>query len=67
MNFRHLLERWNLARQIFKEVNQWLTESGVLSKEGTLLDGSIIKVPTSTNNKTGNEIPRCIGLSGTSE
>lgn len=67
MNFRHLLERKKLARKIFKEVNQWLTESGVLSKEGTLLDGSIIKVPTSTNNKTGNEIPRCIGLSGTSE
>lgn len=38
MNFRHLLERHGLARTIFKEVSDWLSEAGVLVKEGTLMD-----------------------------
>jgi len=57
MNFRHLLERKKLARKIFKEVNQWLTEAGVLLKEGTLVDATIIEAPTSTKNKTGERDP----------
>lgn len=36
MNFCHLLERKKLARKIFKEVNQWLTEPGVLLKKAHL-------------------------------
>ncbi len=69
MNFRHLLERKGLARKLFKEVNQWLTEAGVLLKEGTLVDATIIEAPTSTKNKTGERDPRCIkprkGMNGT--
>ncbi|NVK02628.1 MAG: IS5 family transposase [Oceanospirillaceae bacterium] len=57
MNFRHLLERKKLARKIFKEVNQWLTEAGVLLKEGTLMDATIIEAPTSTMNKSGERDP----------
>jgi transposase, IS5 family len=57
MNFRHLLERKKLARKIFKEVNQWLTEAGVLLKEGTLVDATIIEAPTSTKNKSGERDP----------
>ena len=57
MNFRHLLERKGLARKLFKEVNQWLTEAGVLLKEGTLADATIIEAPTSTKNKTGERDP----------
>ena len=57
MNFRHLLERKKLAREIFKEVNQWLTEAGVLLKEGTLVDATIIEAPTSTKNKSGERDP----------
>ena len=52
MNFRHLLERKKLARKIFREVNQWLTDVGVLLKEGTLVDATIIEAPTSTKNKS---------------
>lgn len=26
LNFRHLLERHGLARQVFEEMNQWLSE-----------------------------------------
>jgi len=57
MNFRHLLERKGLTRKLFKEVNQWLTEAGVLLKEGTLVDATIIEAPTSTKNKTGERDP----------
>ena len=34
MNFRHLLERHGLARQILEEINRWLSDAGVLLKEG---------------------------------
>lgn len=57
MNFRHLLERHGLGRQIFEEVNSWLTEAGVLVKEGTLMDATIIEAPSSTKNKTGERDP----------
>ncbi|MDP0590335.1 MAG: transposase [Candidatus Endonucleobacter bathymodioli] len=32
MNFRHLLERHDLVRKIFNEVNDWLSDAGVLVK-----------------------------------
>ncbi|BBB27104.1 IS5 family transposase [Amphritea japonica] len=57
MNFRHLLERYGLARKIFQEVSIWLNEAGVLVKEGTLLDAMIIETPTSTKNKAGERDP----------
>ncbi|GAB0153850.1 IS5-like element ISVch5 family transposase [Marinobacterium sp. BA1] len=57
LNFRHLLERHGLARQIFEEVNQWLSEAGVLLKEGSLVDATIIEAPNSTKNKTGERDP----------
>ncbi len=57
MNFRHLLERKGLARKLFAEVNQWLVEAGVLLKEGTLVDATIIEAPTSTKNKSRDRDP----------
>jgi IS5 family transposase len=57
MNFRHLLEKHNLGRQIFDNVNQWLADAGVLLKEGTLMDATIIEAPSSTKNKTGERDP----------
>ena len=57
MNFRHLLERKKLAREILREINQWLTDAGVLLKEGTLVDATIIEAPTSTKNKSGERDP----------
>ncbi|GGO76406.1 hypothetical protein GCM10011348_03530 [Marinobacterium nitratireducens] len=53
LKFRHLLEQHGLARQIFEEVNQWLSEAGVQLKEGSLLDATIIEAPSSTKNKAG--------------
>ena len=57
MNFRHLLERHGLARKIFNEVNDWLSDAGVLVKEGTLMDATIIEAPSSTKNKAGERDP----------
>ena len=52
MNFRHLLEKHKLAREILKAVNRWLSECGILMKlQGTLLDATIIEAPSSTKNK----------------
>ena len=37
--------------------NNWLTDSGVILKEGTLVDATIIKAPTSTKNKDKQRDP----------
>ena len=57
MNFRHLLERHGLARQILEEINRWLSDAGVLLKEGTLMDATIIDAPSSTKNKRRERDP----------
>lgn len=57
LKFRHLLEQHGLARQIFEEVNQWLSEAGVLLEEGSLIDAAIIEAPSSTKNKAGERDP----------
>ena len=51
MNFRHWPEQHQLARQLFKTVNRWLTEAGVMMIQGTLVDATIIGAPRSTKNK----------------
>ncbi|MGL5524464.1 MAG: IS5 family transposase, partial [Aeromonas veronii] len=38
MNFRHLLEQHQLARQLFDAINQWLCDAGIMMKQGTLVD-----------------------------
>ncbi len=37
MNFRHLLEQHQLARQLFKTINRWLAEAGVMMTQGTVV------------------------------
>ncbi|AOP88542.1 MULTISPECIES: IS5 family transposase [Enterobacter] len=56
MNFRHLLEQHQLARQLFKTINRWLAEAGVMMTQGTLVDATIIEAPSSTKNKTAINI-----------
>ena len=51
MSFRYLLEKHNLGRAIFEEINTWLTDAGILLREGTLVDATIIEAPTFTKNK----------------
>lgn len=51
LNFRHLLEEHRIAEQILEGVNQMLSEKGVMLREGTILDATIIAAPSSTKNK----------------
>jgi len=57
LNFRHLLEEHQIAEQILERVNQSLSEKGVMLKEGTILDATIINAPSSTKNMKGERDP----------
>jgi transposase, IS5 family len=51
LGFRHLLERHNLTRRLLDEVNAHLAERGMLMREGTIVDATIIAAPPSTKNR----------------
>jgi transposase, IS5 family len=51
LKFRHLLEENDLCATIFETINAHLEERGLLMREGTLVDATIINAPSSTKNK----------------
>jgi IS5 family transposase len=51
LNFRHLLERHDLTKQIFDKTKRYLSEKGLLLREGTIVDATIINAPSSTKNQ----------------
>jgi IS5 family transposase len=51
LNFRHLLERHNLTKKLFEKTKSYLTEKGLLLREGTIVDATIINAPSSTKNR----------------
>jgi IS5 family transposase len=51
LNFRHWLERHDLSRSLFEEVGAMLEERGLLMRQGTIVDATIIAAPSSTKNK----------------
>ena len=51
LNFRHLMERYNLGAEMFRLVNVYLAENGLKVNRGTIVDATIIDAPTSTKNK----------------
>jgi transposase, IS5 family len=57
LNFRHLLERQQLTRKLFKKVNNHLEHQGLLLREGTIVDATIINAPRSTKNASGKTDP----------
>jgi len=57
LNFRHLLERHGLGRKLFNEINAHLKEQGLILREGTIVDATIISAPSSTKNKDGARDP----------
>jgi len=57
LNFRHLLEKYNLAKALFEEINSYLEEKNLLLKEGTVVDATLIAAPTSTKNKAKKRDP----------
>ena len=57
LKFRRLLEAHRLTERIFAAINAHLTERGLILKEGTVVDATIIAAPSSTKNQEGRRDP----------
>src|SRR6476661_8669838 len=57
MNFRHWLERHDLTKVLFDEIGAMLEERGLLMRQGTIIDATIIAAPPSTKNKSKTRDP----------
>lgn len=57
LNFRHLMERYNLGDELFRLVNVYLEENGMKVARGTIVDATIINAPSSTKNKDKKRDP----------
>jgi len=51
LHFRHWLEQHELTKALFEEVGAMLAERGLLMRQGTIVDATIIAAPPSTKNK----------------
>lgn len=57
LRFRHLLEKHGLAEQFLATINATLSEKGLLLKQGTAADATLIPAPSSTKNDSGERDP----------
>jgi IS5 family transposase len=57
LNFRHLLETHDLCKGLFNAINADLSARGLLLREGTLVDATLIAAPPSTKNKEKQRDP----------
>jgi transposase, IS5 family len=57
LKFRRLLEQHELTKAIFEKINAHLGERGLLMREGTLVDATIVAAPSSTKNQDGQRDP----------
>lgn len=57
LNFRRLLEANNLTRVLFNEVRGFLDEKGLLLKQGTIVDATMIAASPSTKNEARQRDP----------
>lgn len=57
LKFRHLLEQHALTKQLLDEVNAFLEERGMLMREGTIVDATLIAAPPSTKNRAKTRDP----------
>jgi len=57
LNFQHLIEEYELAQEIFGCVVRLLRRRGLMLKEGTMVDATIIDAPTSTKNEDRERDP----------
>lgn len=57
LRFRHMLEEHQLAEQILATVNATLADKGLMLREGTVVDATLIAAPSSTKNKDGERDP----------
>jgi IS5 family transposase len=57
LNFRRLLETHDLCQGLFTAINTDLAARGLLLREGTLVDATLIAAPPSTKNKEKKRDP----------
>jgi IS5 family transposase len=57
LHFRHWLESHELTKGLFDEVGVMLEERGLLMRQGTIVDATIIAAPPSTKNKQNSRDP----------
>lgn len=57
LKFRHLLEANGLTKKIFDTINGHLAQKGLMMREGTIVDATLIAAPPSTKNKDGKRDP----------
>jgi len=57
LHFRHWLERHELTKALFDEVGAMLEERGLLMRQGTIVDATIIAAPSSTKNQEKTRDP----------
>ncbi len=57
LRFRHRLEKHELAGQLLATVNAVLEDKGLLLRQGTIVDATLISAPSSTKNETGTRDP----------
>ncbi|MHB1075985.1 IS5 family transposase [Thiobacillus sp.] len=56
LNFRHLLQTHRLSARLFAEVNSLLAEKGLLLKEGTTVDATLIEDWVARKAKPGRSL-----------
>jgi IS5 family transposase len=59
LNFRRLLEKHELAGEILQVINGYLGDRGLMLRQGTVVDATIIHASSSTKNKDGKRDPEC--------
>lgn len=57
LKFRRLLEAHDLTRAIFEAINAQLRERGLMMRQGTIVDATLIAAPSSTKNARGERDP----------
>jgi len=57
LKFRHLLEANQLTERIFTTIKMHLAEKGLMLREGTIVDATLIAAPSSTKNQGGKRDP----------
>ncbi|KJH66540.1 transposase [Chromobacterium violaceum] len=57
LNFRHLLKKHQLTHALFAAIHQHLFDKGLMLKQGTIVDATLIHAPSSTKNAQGERDP----------
>ncbi len=57
LKFRRMLVEHELTRKLFDEIGIMLCERGLMMKEGTIVDATIIEAPSSTKNEKKSRDP----------